>query len=97
MDGIDDDREHVQIEDVQARIPRAPAVLAHEKPPPPIAGQLGGSQVKKRATGARRMSEPLPALFGAVEPAYGSRVRSKRSRAARTVLPMSKQRPVLLK
>ena len=43
------------------------------------------------------MIDPLPAAMGSVEPQYGSRVRSKRFKAARTVLPISKQLPVLLR
>jgi hypothetical protein len=42
------------------------------------------------------MSEPLSALCGSVEPANGSPVRSNCRSATLTVLPMSKQRPVLL-
>ena len=41
-------------------------------------------------TGASRISEPFPALFGAVEPAYGSPSSMNRDNAALTVLPMSK-------
>src|SRR5207245_10172219 len=43
------------------------------------------------------MIDPLPAAMGSVEPQYSSRVRSKRFKAARTVLPISKQLPVLLR
>ena len=45
----------------------------------------------------RRHCEPLPAVCGASEPHHGSRVRSKRASAARTALPMSKQRPFELR
>ena len=43
------------------------------------------------------MSEPLPAAIGSVEPANGSPLCSKRDSASLTVLPMSKQTPVLLR
>ena len=53
-----------------------------------------GSSAKARGTGARRMSDPLPAVPGSVGPQNGAPVRSNRSRACWTVLPMSKQTPV---
>src|SRR5690606_7723868 len=56
-----------------------------------------GSDAKNSGTGASRMIEPLPAVFGSSEPAYGSPLCSKRCSAARVALPMSKQVPVLLR
>jgi hypothetical protein len=56
-----------------------------------------GLRANANGTGASRISEPLPADIGSVAPQYGARVCSTCRRAARTVVPMSKQRPLLLK
>jgi hypothetical protein len=56
-----------------------------------------GSWAKAKGIGASRMSEPLPADRASVGPGYDSRVSSNAARAARVVVPMSKQRPVLLR
>ena len=50
----------------------------------------------RSGTGATRISEPLPAVWGSLLPLNGSPVRSNRDSASATVPPMSKQRPVLL-
>ena len=59
-----------------------------------VRSSAGRSFQKRRATGARRISEPLPADYGSVTPANGLPSRRYRSSAALTVFPMSKQRPV---
>ena len=40
----------------------------------------------------RRINDPLPAVFGSVEPHHASPVRSNRARALAVAMPMSKQR-----
>lgn len=52
------------------------------------------SRQYRMATGAKRISAPLPDASGSTEPASPSPVRRNRSRAARVALPMSKQVPV---
>ncbi len=52
------------------------------------------SPAKNIGTGARRISEPLPADIASVGPENGSPVPSKRTRAPRVVPPMSKHSPV---
>lgn len=52
---------------------------------------------KNNGTAAKRISEPLPAVCGSVEPANGSPSRWNRPNAPRTVMPMSKHVPVELR
>ena len=56
--------------------------------------RCGRSSQNRSATGASRISEPLPALRGSVEPAIGSPVCTYRSSAWLVVSPMSTHRPV---
>jgi hypothetical protein len=49
---------------------------------------------KRIATGVRRIGEPLPLLFGSVDPARITPIDLQRCSACRVVVPISKQLPV---